>query len=77
MIKKNSEVKSLSTGEEGMIITNQTPFYGESGGQLGDKGTIVSGNSVFEVEDTQKKLGNLFVHYGSLKTGSIKVCDSV
>jgi len=39
-----------------MIITNQTPFYGESGGQLGDKGTIVSGNSVFEVEDTQKKL---------------------
>ena len=48
-----------------MIITNQTPFYGESGGQLGDKGTIVSGNSVFEVEDTQKKLGDLFVHYGS------------
>ena len=70
-------MKSLSTGEEGMIITNQTPFYGESGGQLGDKGTIVSGNSVFEVEDTQKKLGNLFVHYGSLKTGSIKVGDTV
>ena len=67
LIKENSEVKSLSTGEEGMIITNQTPFYGESGGQLGDKGTIVSGNSVFEVEDTQKKLGNLFVHYGLLK----------
>ena len=77
LIKENSEVKSLSTGEEGMIITNQTPFYGESGGQLGDKGTIVSGNSVFEVEDTQKKLGNLFVHYGSLKTGSIKVGDAV
>ena len=52
-------------------------FYGESGGQLGDKGTIVSGNSVFEVEDTQKKLGNLFVHYGSLKTGSIKVGEAV
>ena len=77
LIKENSEVKSLSTGEEGMIITNQTPFYGESGGQLGDKGTIVSGNSVFEVEDTQKKLGNLFVHYGSLKTGSIKVGEAV
>ena len=77
LIRENSEVKSLSTGEEGMIITNQTPFYGESGGQLGDKGTIVSGNSVFEVEDTQKKLGNLFVHYGSLKTGSIKVGDTV
>ncbi len=77
LIKENSEVKSLSTGEEGMIITNQTPFYGESGGQVGDKGKIVSGNSVFEVEDTQKKLGNLFVHYGSLKTGSIKVGEAV
>ena len=69
--------RSLSSGEEGMIITNQTPFYGESGGQLGDKGTIVSGNSVFEVEDTQKKLGDLFAHYGSLKTGEIKINDVV
>ena len=77
IIKNNKETKSLSTGEEGMIITNQTPFYGESGGQLGDKGTIVSGNSVFEVEDTQKRLGDLFVHYGSLKTGEIKINDVV
>ncbi len=77
LIKNNQETKSLSSGEEGMIITNQTPFYGESGGQLGDKGTIVSGNSVFEVEDTQKKLGDLFVHYGSVKTGEIKINDVV
>ena len=77
LIKNNQESKSLATGEEGMIITNQTPFYGESGGQLGDKGTIVSGNSVFEVEDTQKKLGDLFVHYGSVKTGEIKINDVV
>ncbi len=62
-----------------MIITNQTPFYGESGGQLGDKGKIVSGNSVFEVEDTQKKLGDLFVHYGSVKTQfkSLSFCNSL
>ena len=60
-----------------MIITNQTPFYGESGGQVGDKGTIVSGNSVFEVEDTQKKLGDLFVHFGSVKTGEIKINDVI
>ena len=77
LIKNNQESKSLATGEEGMIITNQTPFYGESGGQLGDKGTIVSGNSVFEVEDTQKKLGDLFVHYGLVKTGEIKINDVV
>ena len=77
LIKDNKEVKNLLNGEEGMIITNQTPFYGESGGQLGDTGTITSGNSVFEVEDTQKKLGDLFVHYGSLKTGEIKINDIV
>ena len=77
LIKELKEVKSLSTGDQGVIITNQTPFYGESGGQLGDKGTIVSGNSVFEVEDTQKKLGDLFLHYGSLKSGEIKLGQSV
>ena len=77
LIKELKEVKSLSNGDEGMIITNQTPFYGESGGQLGDKGTIVFGNSVFEVEDTQKKLGDLFLHYGSLKSGEIKLGQSV
>ena len=76
LIKDSKEVKSLNNGEEGIIITNQTPFYGESGGQLGDRGTISSGNSVFEVEDTQKKLGDLFLHYGSLKTGSMKIGDS-
>tara|TARA_Y100000590_G_scaffold444826_1_gene576081 strand:+ start:316 stop:2982 length:2667 start_codon:yes stop_codon:yes gene_type:complete len=77
LIKDSKEVKSLNNGEEGIIITNQTPFYGESGGQLGDRGTISSGNSVFEVEDTQKKLGDLFLHYGSLKTGSMKIGDPV
>ena len=77
LLKDNKEVKKLSTNEEGIIITNQTPFYGESGGQLGDQGTIVSGNSVFEVEDTQKKLGDLFVHYGSVKSGEVKIKDVV
>ncbi len=77
ILKDNKEVKKLSTNEKGLIITNQTPFYGESGGQLGDQGTIVSGNSVFVVEDTQKKLGDLFVHYGSVKNGEIKIKDVV
>ena len=77
IIKGNKEVNSLSNNEDGIIITNQTPFYGESGGQLGDTGTIVSGNSIFEVNDTQKKLGDLFVHYGCLKTGEMKTSDVV
>ena len=77
IIKNNKEAQNISNGEEGIIITNQTPFYGESGGQVGDQGTIVSGNSVFEVTDTQKKLGDLFVHYGSLKTGEMKINDVV
>ncbi len=77
ILKDNEEVKKLSTNEKGLIITNQTPFYGESGGQLGDQGIIVSGNSVFEVEDTQKKLGDLFVHYGSVKSGEVKIKDVV
>ncbi len=77
IIKNNKEVKNISTGEDGIIITNQTPFYGESGGQVGDQGTIVSGNSVFEVNDTQKKIGDLFVHEGTLKTGSMKIKDAV
>ena len=59
------------------IITNQTPFYGESGGQVGDEGDIISGEFKFEVSDVQKKLGDLFVHYGRVKSGSIKLNDNV
>ena len=77
IIKNNKEAQKISNGEEGIIITNQTPFYGESGGQVGDQGTIVSGNSVFEVKDTQKKLGDLFIHHGILKSGEIKIKDVV
>ena len=60
-----------------MIIVNQTPFYGESGGQVGDTGEIISNNFKFEVTDVQKKLGDLFVHYGKVISGSININDSV
>jgi alanyl-tRNA synthetase len=60
-----------------MIILNQTPFYGESGGQVGDTGKIVSNDFIFEVTDVQKKLGDLFVHYGKVKSGSIKLKENV
>ena len=60
-----------------MIIVNQTPFYGESGGQVGDMGEITANNFKFEVIDTQKKLGDLFVHYGKVINVSIKIKDNV
>ena len=77
LFKENKEVDQLKSGEEGMIIVNQTPFYGESGGQVGDEGEIISGDFKFEVKDVQKKLGDLFVHYGNVKSGSIKLNSSV
>ncbi len=77
IVKDNKETEKLSAKEEGAIITNQTPFYGESGGQLGDTGTISVGEFIFEVTDTQKQLGDLFVHHGKLKNGEFKINDIV
>jgi len=77
LLKDNKEVEQLKESDEGMIIVNQTPFYGESGGQVGDTGEIVSNNFKFEVTDVQKKLGDLFVHYGKVKSGSIKLKENV
>ncbi len=77
IIKDDKEIQQLKEGEEGQIILNQTPFYGESGGQVGDKGTITSGENEFEVNDVQKKIGNLFVHFGKVSKGTIKLKDNV
>ena len=77
LLKENKEVKELKLNDEGMIISNQTPFYGESGGQVGDTGEIISGDFKFEVTDVQKKLGDLVVHYGKVISGSIKLNENV
>ena len=77
IIKDNKEVNSLSEGEEGYIVVNQTPFYGESGGQLGDTGTIKCGDNNFVVSDVQKKFGDLFIHFGKIKKGKLNLNDSV
>ncbi len=77
LLKDNKEVDELNENDEGVVIVNQTPFYGESGGQVGDTGQIIVGNFKFEVSDVQKKLGDLFVHYGKVITGKIKVKDNV
>jgi alanyl-tRNA synthetase len=77
IVKDGEVVTSLKQGEEASLLFNQTPFYAESGGQVGDKGRIVfSDGSEFVVSDTLKKLGNLFVHMGTLEKGTAKVGQS-
>ncbi len=64
-------VESLQEGSEGVVVLDKTPFYAESGGQVGDKGFIEVGDAVFEVNDTQKQGGNLFLHKGKVVQGVI------
>ena len=77
IIHNGKETDTLTENCEGIIITNQTPFYGESGGQIGDTGFLLGSNSRFEVTDTQKKLGDLHIHIGKLIKGSISKGDTL
>jgi alanyl-tRNA synthetase len=70
-IKDGREVDRLEYGEMGAVIVNQTPFYGESGGQVGDTGVMTAAGVRFRVTNTLKKLGDLFVHEGVVEDGSI------
>jgi alanyl-tRNA synthetase len=77
-IAKDSEfIKEAKTGDEIEIITNQTPFYGESGGQVGDQGIISTNKSKITIKDTLKKMGDLYVHLGKVDSGSVKVGETV
>jgi len=75
--KDNKFIEEAKVGDEVEIITNQTPFYGESGGQVGDKGTISTMKSRITIKDTLKKMGDLHVHLGKIDSGSIKVGETV
>lgn len=77
LVVDGKEVDSVAEGQKAAVITNQTPFYGESGGQIGDTGVISMGDTTFVVEDTQKKVGNLFVHHGVMQKGSLSVGKNV
>ena len=70
-------VNEAKNGEEVEIVTNQTPFYAESGGQVGDQGVIYSNDCKILINDTQKKMGDLHVHLGKIEKGSLKVNQSV
>ncbi len=67
---KGEKVECLSAGEQGQIVLKNTPFYAESGGPVGDTGQLVSGDNIFEVQDTQKQ-GSTFIHYGVMKQGEL------
>ncbi|MCW6508388.1 alanine--tRNA ligase [Lichenifustis flavocetrariae] len=71
LVSDGHEVDSLPAGQSGLVILNQTPFYGESGGQVGDTGTMAAPGLRVTVTGTQKKLGDLFVHAVTVEDGTI------
>jgi alanyl-tRNA synthetase len=73
LVRDGKEVDSLKAGESGAIVLNQTPFYAESGGQVGDTGVMTGDGVKFRVTETQKKAGDLFVHLGNVEQGTLKV----
>ncbi len=78
LVKDGARVEKAAAGDQVDVIVNQTPFYAESGGQVGDAGTISSeGGLSAEVTDTSKQLGKLWVHHATLGAGEIKVGDTV
>ena len=80
LYRGGSAVDSLAAGEEGVVVLDKTPFYAESGGQVGDSGELSKGGTcltLFQVQDTQKIQSDVFGHYGSVTTGELAVGDTV
>ena len=77
ILKDEQEVDTLTEGDKAEIIVERTPFYGETGGQIGDTGTIKGKGFVFEVWDTQRPVEDVFAHIGKVKKGKIQVGNKV
>ena len=78
LLKNGAEVKAAKQGDEIALIANQTPFYGESGGQMGDSGELATASGgVISVHDVQRKVGDLFVHFGKVTKGEVKIGEAV
>ncbi|MGV2099370.1 alanine--tRNA ligase [Rhizobium sp. 21-4511-3d] len=77
IVKDGAAVAQAASGDKVQVVVNQTPFYGESGGQVGDAGIISSDHAKIEITDTQKRGEGLFVHIGTVVEGTIKAGDAV
>ncbi len=77
LVKNGALVEQANTGDEVAIVANQTPFYGEMGGQVGDSGTIKTNGAVIDITNTLHKAGGaLTVHYGKVVSGNVKIGDT-
>ena len=77
LYQNGTAVSRMDEGSQGIVVLSSTPFYAESGGQIGDNGVLKSDNGIFAVEDTQKIQAAVFGHHGVLKTGTLNVGDTV
>jgi alanyl-tRNA synthetase len=77
LYREGAQVEALKSGDTGTVVLDRTPFYAESGGQVGDRGSLVAASGTFEVADTQKIQPEVFGHHGTLRTGALKVGDAV
>jgi alanyl-tRNA synthetase len=80
LYRDGSPVESLSTGQKGIVVLDRTPFYAESGGQVGDRGELTRDGAcltLFAVQDAQKIQPEVFGHHGELKTGELRIGDAV
>ena len=73
---KGEKADSIKAGDQAQVILKNTPFYAESGGPVGDTGKLISGENIFEVNDTQKQ-GDVFIHHGSMLSGELKAGDTL
>ena len=75
--KQGSKVDFIEAGDTAVVVLDQTPFYAESGGQVGDCGELLAGNGTFSVSDTQKIQANVFGHHGILRSGRLVIGDKI